>query len=219
MECLLVSQVLLSAWPRSLWKVCWPTVLSVHFLPPQSLFPLTSAETAMSKFFTSIQRTWFAWILDISFQYHLHRMPDPLLPFNARKSSWQKWGLGSFKSPALYSCTVSVPWILFFLGYSWCEDNLHTLLYYLELDSHFGKKRKAKQTNGDPLFCDDAVRFSLEAFFETAVLGINRSMCQSVVLLTALVYCPTVLNVAKYGLVFLLFLKVVFFFFFFVLLV
>lgn len=48
------------------------------------------------------------------------------------------------------------------------------------------KKRKAKQTNGDPLFCDDAVTIKFEAFFETAVLGINQSMCQSDVPLTFL---------------------------------
>lgn len=48
------------------------------------------------------------------------------------------------------------------------------------------KKRKAKQTNGDPLFCDDAVTIKFEAFFETAILGINQSMCQSDVPLTFL---------------------------------
>lgn len=82
---------------------------------------------------------------------------------------------------------MSVPWISFFLGYSRCEDNLNILLYYLELGPHFGKKkRKAKQTNGNPLFCDDAVTIKFEAFFETAVLGINQSMCQSDVPLTFL---------------------------------
>lgn len=97
-----------------------------------------------------------------------------------------KNGVWAPQSPALHPCTVSVPWILFFLGYSWCEDNLHILLYYLELGPLGGekKKRKAKQTNGDPLFCDDAVTIKFEAFFETAVLGINQSMCQSDVPLT-----------------------------------
>lgn len=73
---------------------------------------------------------------------------------------------------------------------------MHILLYYLELGPHFGgeKKRKAKQTNGDPLFCDDAVMIKFEAFFETAVLGINQSMCQSGVPLTFCKYCPTVLS-------------------------
>ncbi|CAK6446098.1 unnamed protein product [Pipistrellus nathusii] len=50
-----------------------------------------------------------------------------------------------------------------------------------------GGGRKTKQTNnGDPLFCDDAVMIKFEAFFETAVLGINQSMCQSDVPLTFL---------------------------------
>lgn len=38
-------------------------------------------------------------------------------PFSARKSSWQN-GVWAPQSPALYPCTVSVLWILFFLGYS-----------------------------------------------------------------------------------------------------
>lgn len=110
-------------------------------------------------------------------------MPDPLLPSMLEN---QDGKMGSEPSPTpLYS----VPWISFFLGYSRCEDNLNILLYYLELGPHFGekkKKRKAKQTNGDPLFCDDAVTIKFEAFFETAVLGINQSMCQSDVPLTFL---------------------------------
>lgn len=75
------SQSSPSTWPQGQpLKVCWPTILSAHFpFLPYSLW-LQLPETAMSKFFTSIQRTWFAWILDISFQYHLHHMPDPLLP-------------------------------------------------------------------------------------------------------------------------------------------
>lgn len=71
----------------------------------------------------------------------------PLAPFNARKSSWQN-RVWAPQSPAPHPCTVSVPWISFFLGYSRCEDNLNILLYYLELGPHFGgKKKKKSQAN------------------------------------------------------------------------
>lgn len=124
--------------------------------------------------------------LDKSFQYHFHHTPDPLFPLML-ENQVGKNGFWAPQSPALHPCTVSVPWVLFFLGYSWCEDNLHILLYYLELDPHFGGKKKKSQANqwwSSILWwcCDN----KFKAFFETAVLGINQSMCQSVVPLTFL---------------------------------
>lgn len=119
-------------------------------LPP--LLPLTSAAwnshvQVLHLYPKNLICMDFGYIISVSSPSYAW----PLAPFNARKSSWQH-GVWAPQSPALYPCTVSVPWILFFLGYSWCEDNLHILLYYLELSPHFGgekKKSKAKQTNGD----------------------------------------------------------------------
>lgn len=116
-------------------------------LPP--LLPLTSAAWNSH---VQVLHFYPKNLICMDFGYIISVSSPPyawsLAPFNARKSSWQN-GVWASQSPALYPCTVSVPWISFFLGYSWCEDNLNILLYYLELSPHFGGvgKKKKSQAN------------------------------------------------------------------------
>lgn len=128
-------------WAKSFWSqvegaLATSPFLLLSLLPRSCSLWLQLPEMAMSKFFTSIQRTWFAWYWINHFSI-ISITCLALAPFSARPSIWQKTGLGP-QNPALHLCTASVPWILFSLGYSWCEDNLHTLLYSLELNPHFG---------------------------------------------------------------------------------
>lgn len=100
----------------------------------------------------------------------------PLLP-SMLENQVGKNGVGASQSPALHPCTVSVPWILFFLGYSWCEDNLHILLYYLELGPHFGGRGEEKPSKPTVIlyFVMMLWRLSLKLFLKQQSLVLIRA--------------------------------------------
>lgn len=135
-------------------------------------------ETAMSKFFTSIQRTWFAWVLDKSFQYHLHHPPDPGSPqrYNIKLAKWV-WVLGTL--PCIFVQRLCrgfcFPWGI--------DVEIICILYCIIWSSVLtlggeGEQSQANQWWSSILWrrcCDN-----VWSIFWSSSLGINQSMCQSV---------------------------------------